>query len=100
MTTLIAVYNKQGSLGKCDEQCYDAAKPGCNCICNGHNHGAGYAQAVKNTARYCAFWVHRDNFPTHVAPPTAVRLHHDVHATQAVLEIKPGPLYLMKRKPE
>lgn len=100
MTTLIAVYNQKGLIGKCDEYCYDDVDVGCHCICNGLNHGVGFAQAVKNTARHCAFWVHRDNFPADVDQPTAVRIHPAVHATQVTLDIKPGPLYLMQRRPD
>lgn len=99
MSTLIAVYNQQGLIGKCDEYCYDDVDVGCACVCKGINHGVGFDQAVKNTARHCAHWVHRDNFPADVGLPSAVRLHPAVHATQVVLNIKPGNLYLMLRKP-
>lgn len=82
MTTLIAVYNEHGCIGKCDEHCYDAAKPGCKCICNGINHGAGFQRALLNTARQCALWAHKDHFPSDVAAPTAVRLHPEIHKIQ------------------
>jgi hypothetical protein len=49
MATLLAVYNSEGCVGRCDARCYDAASPTCACICGGANHGAGYVQAVENT---------------------------------------------------
>jgi len=48
MTTVIAVYNSQGCVGRCDAQCHNAAKPDCDCICGGRNHGVGPEQAIKN----------------------------------------------------
>lgn len=49
MTTLIAVYNKSGCIGRCDASCYDAKYPKCVCICGGVNHGKGHSQASENT---------------------------------------------------
>lgn len=100
MPTLIAVYNEHACIGKCDEQCYDAVKPGCTCICNGINHGVGFHKALHNTALHCARWVHKDHFPPDAAPPTAVQIHPDVAKVQTVLDVMKGPLYLMRRKPE
>lgn len=48
MTTLIAVYNSDGCVGRCDAKCYDAAGPSCDCICGGRNHGAGRQKAIDN----------------------------------------------------
>lgn len=100
MVTLIAVYNQNGCLGRCTEYCYDDVDAACDCVCHGMNHGVGFAVAVKNTARHCAHWVHRNNFPPGTPLPTAVRLHPAVHDTQVVLDLPAGNLYLMKRKPE
>jgi hypothetical protein len=50
LTTLIAVYNSDGCVGRCDAKCYEAADPDCDCICGGRNHGVGRARAVENTA--------------------------------------------------
>jgi hypothetical protein len=50
MTTLIEVRNSEGVVGRCDAKCYNATDARCVCICGGANHGAGYAQAVENTA--------------------------------------------------
>jgi hypothetical protein len=50
MTTLIAVYDSDGCVGRCDAKCYEATDPDCDCICGGRNHGVGRAQAVENTA--------------------------------------------------
>lgn len=47
--TLIAVYNSDGCVGRCDAKCYNATSHECDCICGGANHGAGQQQAVANT---------------------------------------------------
>ena len=52
MTTLIAVHNSDGLVGRCDAKCYDAKHPQCVCICGGMNHGAGIQRAVDNTRLY------------------------------------------------
>lgn len=49
MTTLIAVYNSEGCVGRCDARCYEARHPHCDCICGGANHGAGINKATENT---------------------------------------------------
>ncbi len=49
MATLIAVYNSEGCVGRCDAKCYNAADPECDCVCGGATHGAGFARAVDNT---------------------------------------------------
>ena len=49
MSTLIAVYNSEGLVGRCDARCYEAKDPDCTCICGGANHGAGFDQAIDNT---------------------------------------------------
>ena len=49
MTTLIAVYNSSGCIGRCDAKCHDAAHPDCDCVCGGANHGVGLKQAISNT---------------------------------------------------
>jgi hypothetical protein len=49
MTTLLIVRDASGkTLRKCDELCYDARLPHCDCCCCGRNHGVGHDQAVKN----------------------------------------------------
>jgi hypothetical protein len=57
MTTLIAVYNSEGCVGRCDARCYNAKEPKCECICGGANHGAGLQQALDNTREYVERWV-------------------------------------------
>lgn len=52
MTTVMAVYNSEGCVGRCDAKCHDAHEPECVCICGGANHGAGYQRAVDNTIRW------------------------------------------------
>lgn len=59
MTTLIAVYNSEGCVGRCDGRCYDAKHEKCTCICGGKNHGKGKAQAVANTQELAESWVER-----------------------------------------
>lgn len=48
MTTVLAVYNSEGCVGRCDANCHDAKSVTCDCICGGKNHGAGLQQAVEN----------------------------------------------------
>jgi hypothetical protein len=57
MATLIAVYNSDGCVGRCDAKCYDATLPDCECICGGRNHGAGKKQAIENTQKLAAVWI-------------------------------------------
>jgi predicted RNase H-like HicB family nuclease len=59
MATLIAVYNSEGCVGRCDAKCYNATEPKCDCICRGANHGKGYQQAAANTERMAEAWVER-----------------------------------------
>ena len=54
MATLIAVYNSEGCVGRCDAKCYKATEPQCVCICGGMNHGVGYNKAVENTSEWVA----------------------------------------------
>ena len=57
MATLIAVYNSEGCIGRCDAKCYQAQEPGCQCICGGKNHGAGLARATENTRALAEPWL-------------------------------------------
>jgi hypothetical protein len=57
MTTLIAVYNSEGCVGRCDARCYDAAEEPCECICQGRNHAAGRQQAIDNTRELAESWL-------------------------------------------
>ena len=57
MTTLIAVYNSDGCVGRCDAKCYDAKHPNCDCICGGKNHGAGKQVAMDNTREWAESWI-------------------------------------------
>lgn len=59
MSTLIAVYNSEGCVGRCDSKCYDAVSGPCDCICGGRNHGAGRAQAIANTREIADSWLER-----------------------------------------
>jgi hypothetical protein len=51
MATLIAVYNSDGCVGRCDATCYNAKHKKCTCICGGKNHGVGQYQAEWNIMR-------------------------------------------------
>lgn len=57
MTILIAVYNSDGCVGRCDAKCYEAHEPDCDCICQGRNHGAGLKRAVDNTRELADAWI-------------------------------------------
>jgi hypothetical protein len=65
MAVLIAVYDRSGAdgkpkcIGRCDARCYNAINPGCDCICNGKNHGGGLKQAIENTAKEAEQWIER-----------------------------------------
>jgi hypothetical protein len=59
VTTLIAVYDSEGCIGRCDARCYDAAEDECDCVCNGRNHGAGKQQAADNTREMAESWLER-----------------------------------------
>jgi hypothetical protein len=59
MTTLIAVYNSEGCVGRCDARCYDAAEEPCECICQGRNHAAGRQRAIDNTRELAGSWLER-----------------------------------------
>lgn len=48
MTTVLAVYNSDGCVGRCDANCHDAKSPACDCICGGKNHGQGLQKAIEN----------------------------------------------------
>jgi len=51
MTTVLAVYNSRGCVGRCDANCHDAKHDKCTCICGGLNHGFGLARARENVAK-------------------------------------------------
>lgn len=57
MTTLIAVYDSSGCIGRCDARCYNATCTQCDCICGGKNHGAGIQQAMENTRELAESWI-------------------------------------------
>jgi len=46
MTTVLAVYNSEGCVGRCDARCHEATSPDCDCICGGRYHGVGAGNAV------------------------------------------------------
>lgn len=48
MTTIYAVYNSEGCVGRCDSKCHNALKPDCVCVCGGAHHGIGTKAAVED----------------------------------------------------
>ena len=57
MTTLIAVYNSEGCIGRVVAACIAAAEEPCECICQGRNHAAGRQQATDNTRELAESWL-------------------------------------------
>jgi hypothetical protein len=57
MATLIAVYNSDGCVGRCDAKCYEAFTSECDCVCGGLNHGAGLFKAADNTRDLADSWI-------------------------------------------
>ncbi|KKN23246.1 hypothetical protein LCGC14_0906910 [marine sediment metagenome] len=53
MTTLLALYNRHGCVGRCDAKCFNAKTDICTCVCGGMNHSVGLAMAYKNTQDHC-----------------------------------------------
>jgi len=45
--TIIAVYNNNGCVGRCDAHCHEATEPDCQCICGGKYHGKGSSTAAQ-----------------------------------------------------
>jgi hypothetical protein len=52
MTTVLAVYNSEGCVGRCDANCYNATNPHCNCICGGKNHSLGLERAIQHNHEF------------------------------------------------
>lgn len=82
MATLLAVYNSDGCVGRCDAKCYEATHDVCICICGGANHGVGKARAQQNARLMAGGWL-RDY---------AEREGHDVRRLQVELGIQ-GELF-------
>lgn len=53
---LMAVHGSNGSIGRCDQSCYDAREIECKCVCLGYNHGRGLEQAVARTRESASRW--------------------------------------------
>lgn len=56
MTVLFTVHNADGPAGRCDQTCYDAKQPSCECVCRGKNHGVGIRRAEINSRELVAAW--------------------------------------------
>jgi len=67
MATVLAVYNSQGCVGRCDARCHEAQGDVCHCICGGANHGVGTAQAAANAAELLERWPEQETPGTSVA---------------------------------
>lgn len=48
MVILLESVNSSGTPRRCDEKCYNAHHPICNCCCGGANHGVGLSKAQAN----------------------------------------------------
>jgi hypothetical protein len=57
--TLLAVYDSDSCVGRCDASCYEATGPCDGCVCGGANHGAGREQALANTRLSAHAWLDR-----------------------------------------
>jgi hypothetical protein len=49
VTTVIAVYNSDGCVGRCDAKCHYATSRECDCICGGRLHGSQHHAVEQNT---------------------------------------------------
>lgn len=55
---LIQIFHADGSANRCNSSCYDASPhSACTCICEGRNHGHGFAFAAKNTIQHADRWL-------------------------------------------
>lgn len=54
MSTLIAVYNSEKCIGRCDAKCHNAVQPDCDCIC-----AVGPQKAAENTREMAELWLER-----------------------------------------
>jgi hypothetical protein len=86
MTTLIAVYNSEGCVGRCDAKCYNAQSLECDCICGGANHGAGIDKAVENTREMVENWIPEYAKEKGLENYRAV-LNHDLVDQMSIFEI-------------
>lgn len=51
MTTVIAAYDSEGCIGRCDARCHKAVTDHCECICGGRLHGVGADNALALNTR-------------------------------------------------
>lgn len=62
MASLLIVRAGADIVAQCDEHCYNATRPKCECkACGGANHGIGLEQAAVNTRILVAEWDARDD---------------------------------------
>jgi hypothetical protein len=78
--TLIAVYNSEGCIGRCDAKCYAASDPDCDCICGGMNHGKGKQRALDKTRELAESWIER-----YKSKHPGLDLHFEVPTQQSEL---------------
>lgn len=58
MATLLVITWAGGRSMRCDARCYEARKDsGCDCVCEGTNHGAGLEVALILTRRQYEAWI-------------------------------------------
>jgi hypothetical protein len=90
---MIAVYNSEGCVGRCDAKCYDATESDCDCICGGRNHGAGLQQALENAAELFL----SDKVPT--KDGTWLVIEPELFLTEADFEVAPTDEELCQQLP-
>lgn len=61
LVMLIAIYNSERCIGRCDARCYNAKGPSCDCCCGGRNHSVGLRRAQENTRKHGETIVERWN---------------------------------------
>ena len=85
MTTVLAVYNSEGCVGRCDSKCHDAHEPDCKCICGGRNHGKGTARAIENTREHIEHFLSPERRRTFAIQNGVTATHTEAPAAQDAL---------------
>jgi hypothetical protein len=58
MAVLIRVYDRDGTVHRCDARCYNRVRMnGRECVCGGANAGVGHRRALLNSAEHHKEWM-------------------------------------------
>jgi hypothetical protein len=76
MTTVLAVYNSRGVVGRCDARCHDATSADCDCICGGRQPRLRDRRGDRSTPSSASRRLHRR------AALAIFEMHHRVGATR------------------